>query len=159
MRKLRKFHVDVPAQPKSDINVTPLVDVVLVLLIIFMVVTPLLDKMLRVRVPDATEQEQQQPQDNTQVVVSVDPDGNIAINSDKIPDQQYVDRLAHIMSARSHGDRLVFFTADDKAKYPRVVMALDGARKAGAEILTMTTDPMPAGAGVSNNTPVPTTPP
>ncbi len=159
MRKLRKFHVDVPAQPKSDINVTPLVDVVLVLLIIFMVVTPLLDKMLRVRVPDATEQEQQQPQDNTQVVVSVDPDGNIAINSDKIPDQQYVDRLAHIMSARAHGDRLVFFTADDKAKYARLIVALDGARKAGAEILTMTTEPMAAAAPGASTTPAPTTPP
>jgi len=128
--------------PKSEINVTPLVDVVLVLLIIFMVVTPLLEKMLRVRVPDAEETEQNEPPPATQLVVSVAEDGALAINSEAIAEDSYVDKLKRILAAREHGDRLVFFTANDLAPYPKLVKAFDGARRAGAEILTMTTEPM-----------------
>ena len=146
MHHMRKFHVKPVGRPNSDINVTPLVDVVLVLLIIFMVLTPLAEKMLRVRVPDAEQQEQQELPPQTQLVVSVSAEGEIAINSEKVPDAGYVERLKRVLAARSPGDRLVFFAADDKALYPRLVAALDGARQAGAEILTMTTEPMlPAG--------------
>jgi biopolymer transport protein ExbD len=146
MHHMRKFHVKPMGRPNSDINVTPLVDVVLVLLIIFMVVTPLAEKMLRVRVPDAEQQEQQEQPPQTQLVVSVSAQGEIAINSEKVPDAGYVDRLKRVLAARSPGDRLVFFTADDKALYPRLVLALDGARQAGAEIMTMTTEPMMSAA-------------
>jgi biopolymer transport protein TolR len=79
-------------------------------------------------------------------VVSVSAQGEIAINSEKVPDAGYVDRLKRVLAARSPGDRLVFFTADDKALYPRLVLALDGARQAGAEIMTMTTEPMMSAA-------------
>ncbi len=137
-----KYGVRVQGQPKSDINVTPLVDVVLVLLIIFMVVTPLLDKMLRVRVPDAEQTEEYDQPAVPQIVVSVNEDGSLAINNDKVPDDQFVNRLRRAVAARAPGDRLVFFSADDKALYPRLVVALDGARQAGAEIMTMTTEPM-----------------
>jgi biopolymer transport protein ExbD len=157
----RKFSVRPSMRPNSDINVTPLVDVVLVLLIIFMVLTPLLDKMLRVRVPDAEEQEDQPqpPSDNSQIVVSVSGDGEIAINAEKLADDDYVARLKRVVAARASGDRLVFFTADDKAKYARLIVALDGARKAGAEILTMTTEPMAAASPANTESAVPTTPP
>ncbi len=141
-RGFARFAVRPQGKPNSDINVTPLVDVVLVLLIIFMVVTPLLDKMLRVRVPDAEQTEQYDQPPAPQIVVTVDPDGNIAINNDKVADDEYVKRLSRAVAARASGDRLVFFSADDKALYPRLVLALDGARQAGAEIMTMTTEPM-----------------
>ena len=62
-------------RPNSDINVTPLVDVVLVLLIIFMVVTPLLEKDIEVRVPDDTEQDVQPEDPQDQLVVSIDESG------------------------------------------------------------------------------------
>jgi biopolymer transport protein ExbD len=160
MKHVKKFSVRPSMRPNSDINVTPLVDVVLVLLIIFMVLTPLLDKMLRVRVPDAEEQEDQpQPQDNSQLVVSVNGEGKIAINAEQLEDADYVTRLKRVVAARASGDRLVFFTADDKAKYARLIIALDGARKAGAEILTMTTEPMASATGANTSTAVPTTPP
>ena len=133
--------------PKSDINVTPLVDVVLVLLIIFMVLTPLLEKMLRVRVPDAEQTEQNEPPPGTQLVVSIAADGVFAINSEQVDEAAYVDRLKRVLAARESGDRLVFFTADDKAPYPKLVAAFDGARRAGAEILTMTTEPMTPAPG------------
>ena len=158
MKKTRKFSVKPQGRPNSDINVTPLVDVVLVLLIIFMVVTPLLEKMLRVRVPDAEQQEQQEQPPQTQLVVSLNADGEIAINSEKVPDAGYVDRLKRVLAARSPGDRLVFFTADDKALYPRLVTALDGARQAGAEIMTMTTEPMAQAGAAPDAAPAPAPP-
>jgi len=146
-RNFAKFGVRVQGRPNSDINVTPLVDVVLVLLIIFMVVTPLMDKMLRIRVPDAEQNEDYEKPSTAQLVVSVDEAGELAINSEKIPDAEFVGRLRRVLGARAPGDKLVFFAADDKALYPRLVLALDGARQAGAEIMTMTTEPMTPAEG------------
>jgi biopolymer transport protein ExbD len=158
-KKKSRFTVRPAGRPNSDINVTPLVDVVLVLLIIFMVVTPLLEKMIRVRVPDAEQNEQQDTPPQAQLVVSVGEDGAIAINSEKVTDDAYVARLKRVLAAKAPGDRLVFFSADDKAKYSRLVTALDGARQAGAEILTMTTEPMAPAAGAAAEGAAPTTTP
>jgi biopolymer transport protein TolR len=130
-----------PGRPTAEINVTPLVDVVLVLLIVFMVATPLLDRMLRVRVPDA-EQEASDEDPVPQIVVSVAPDGALLVNSERVGDGEYVPRLRRALAARAQDDRVVFFAADDAAPYQRLVVALEGGRRAGAEALTMTTDPM-----------------
>src|SRR5512142_3230891 len=108
-----RYTVRSQARPNSDINVTPLVDVVLVLLIIFMVVTPLLDKMLRVRVPDAEQTEQSEQPQATQIVVSVNKDGHLLINNEEVDDAGYVQRLRRVLAARAPGDRLVFFSAAD----------------------------------------------
>ncbi len=137
-----RYRVRPVGRPNSDINVTPLVDVVLVLLIIFMVVTPLLDKMLRVRVPDAEQTEEYDQPQATQIVVTVSKEGELLLNNEKVADDAYVQRLRRALAARAPGDRLVFFSADDEALYPRLVLALDGARQAGAETMTMTTEPM-----------------
>src|SRR5512139_2450207 len=138
-----RYTVRAQGRPNSDINVTPLVDVVLVLLIIFMVVTPLLDKMLRVRVPDAEQNEQYEQPTETQIVVTVRKDGHILLNNEEVEDEAYVPRLRRVLAARAAGGgRLVFFSAEDDALYQRLVVALDGARQAGAEIMTMTTEPM-----------------
>ncbi len=149
-RKMARYTVRPQGRPMSEINVTPLVDVVLVLLIIFIVVTPLLDRMLRVRVPDAEQTEEYEQPPMTQIVVSVLPEGDLAINNEKVPDDAYVNRLRRVLAARPPGDRLVFFDAHDQARHQRLVAALDGARQAGAEILTITTEPMtpaaPSGA-------------
>ena len=141
--------------PRSDINITPLVDVVLVLLIIFMVVTPLLEKDIEVRVPDKQEEidENQVPPD--QLVVSVAKDGQISINADKVTAEEYVERLSRAVAAKPKGERLVFFTADDETNYGKLVGALDGARHAGAEILGMATEKMEAPAAA----PAPPEPP
>ncbi len=151
-----RYAIRSQARPNSDINVTPLVDVVLVLLIIFMVVTPLLDKMLRVRVPDAEQTEQYEQPQQTQIVVSVRKDGHILINNEEVEDDGYVAKLRRVLAARGAGDRLVFFSAEDDALYQRLVVALDGARQAGAEIMTMTTEPMGATAAAA---PAPTATP
>jgi biopolymer transport protein ExbD len=142
--KMRKFHVAPQSSPNSDINITPLVDVVLVLLIIFMVVTPLLEKDIEVRVPDSEQVEDTSEVPPDQLVVSLDEDGNLSINSEKIPVDGYVERLKRVLAAKAKGDRLVFFTAADKTNYARLVSALDGARQAGAETLGMATDKIEA---------------
>jgi biopolymer transport protein TolR len=141
-KRFGRYTVRAQGRPNSDINVTPLVDVVLVLLIIFMVVTPLLDKMLRIRVPDAEQTEEYDRPPVPQIVVSVAKEGDLLINNEKVPDTDYILRLRRALAARPAGDRLVFFAADDEALYQRLVLALDGARQAGAEIMTMTTEPM-----------------
>jgi len=122
--------------PRSDINITPLVDVVLVLLIIFMVLTPLMEKELGVRVPEEVPPEMQNeppPPDLTQVVFKVDEAGNFHINSETLTDANLMDRLkAYYKLAKSkeatQGPPVIFFDADDKTKYVRAVKALDAIR-------------------------------
>jgi len=140
LAKKRKFAIN-EGRPNSDINVTPLVDVVLVLLIIFMVVTPLLEKDIQVRVPDEDTQEVQEPDPN-QIVVSVEESGTIKLNSEAVDDASYVERMKRVLAAKAPEEKLVFFIPEEKANYGRVVFALDGARTAGAKILGVITEPV-----------------
>jgi biopolymer transport protein ExbD len=142
-RKQRKFAVQLGGRPNSDINITPLVDVVLVLLIIFMVVTPLLEKDLEVRVPSSEQVEVTSDVPPDQLVVSVSPEGKLSLNTEEVPLAEYENRLARALAAKKPGDRLVFFLADDTSQYGALVTALDGARRAGAETLGMMTEPPP----------------
>ncbi len=147
-RKMRKFSVKATQPMNSEINVTPLVDVVLVLLIIFMVVTPLLEKDIEVRVPDADDIQEITDVPPDQLVVSLDAEGNLKINADSITLPEYVDRLKRMVAAKPRGERLVFFMADDRTNYAKLVSALDGARQAGAETLGMMTDKLETAAAV-----------
>lgn len=141
-RKKPRRAVAPQGRPNSDINVTPLVDVVLVLLIIFMVVTPLLEKNLDVRVPDKEETEVQTDVPPDQLVISLDAEGKMKLNSDDISEAEYVAKLTKVIEAKPKGERLVFFLADEKTNYGALVVALDGAKQAGAETLGMMTDPL-----------------
>jgi biopolymer transport protein ExbD len=144
---MRKFTVKPQSAPNSEINITPLVDVVLVLLIIFMVVTPLLEKDIEVRVPDQEQKNEPPPEiPPDQLVVSVSKEGDISINSEKVAAADYVEKLKRMVNAKPRGERLVFFTADDDTNYGKLVTALDGARLAGAETLGMATEKMAASA-------------
>ncbi|HME90718.1 MAG TPA: biopolymer transporter ExbD [Myxococcaceae bacterium] len=159
----KKFFVNLAGRPTSDINVTPLVDVVLVLLIIFMVLTPLLEKDINVAIPSTEQVEDMSEVPPDQLLVALDEKGNLFINTEKIEPGDYVNRLKRMLAAKAQGDRLVFFMAEDNANYARLIAALDGAKQAGAEILGMMTEP-PQGATAENpagtppGTP-PTTPP
>jgi biopolymer transport protein ExbD len=155
-KKKRKFSVGPAAPPNSDINVTPLVDVVLVLLIIFMVVTPLLEKDIEIRVPETEQAEEPDEIPETQLVVGLLANGDITINSEKISEQEYVERMKRVVAAKSKGDRLVFFMADEKTNYGRLIKALDGAKEAGAETLGMMTE-LSEGSGTAPA--APTAPP
>jgi len=143
----RRQFVKPSTPPNSEINVTPLVDVVLVLLIIFMVLTPLLEKDIEVRIPE-TEEVPPPPDDtpDTQLIVKVDPAGAYTINTEPVTEADYVARLKRMLGAKKKEDRIVFFVADDKANYGKLVAAFDGAKQAGAFVLGMATEDIPAAA-------------
>ncbi len=127
---------------QSDINVTPLVDVVLVLLIIFMVVTPILQMGLDVEVPPKVEVTGPTPPSaQDQLVVTVKPDG-IYLNASRVGDAKGLrERLAPILLGRPEPERIVFVSSDDKIAFEQSVMAMDAAREAGALKVGFLTDP------------------
>jgi biopolymer transport protein TolR len=118
----------------SDINVTPLVDVILVLLIIFMVTAPMMTRGIDVRLPktesgaDATEQ---------RMVVTVDADNSIYLNDRPVNLALLTDRLQTEM--KRTGLDFVFLRADQEVPYGRVMLVMDQIKKAGAERVGMVT--------------------
>ena len=147
-----------PTPPNSEINITPLVDVVLVLLIIFMVVTPLLEKDIGVRVPQTEQVEQRDEVPPDQLVVRIDDKGELSINDAKVPQSEYVDRLRTILSRKGPNDKLVFMVAEETTNYGRLVSVIDGAKQAGAETIGMATQIPTIGSGAASPTPPPAPP-
>ena len=141
MKSRRTLAIRPTGQQSSEINVTPLVDVVLVLLIIFMVVTPLLEKDIGVRVP-ATEQVQSASEvPQSQLVVQIATNGDLQINDRPVDDGNYVQKLSEILEQRF--DKTVFVVPEDGANYGRMVHVLDGAKQAGATVLGVATEITP----------------
>ena len=142
-----------PARLSGDINVTPLIDVVLVLLIIFMVITPLLEKDILVQVPKTEKVEEPQLVPPDQLVVRVTPSGDLLLNGTKVEAAAYLDTLKARLDRRPENDRVVFVMADDDANYGAMVRALDGAKNAGAKTLGVATDDPDAPAPTTAPTP------
>ena len=126
-----------------SMNVTPLVDVVLVLLIIFMVIAPMMVKQFWLHVPKketAVQPETEQPSDGpVPIVVTVRADRTVWINKDRVELAELGDRLQRIFAART--DRLLFFDADDQVAYGDAMRALDAARGGGATNIAVLTEP------------------
>ena len=122
---------------RSDINITPLVDVVLVLLIIFMVATPMLIRDLDLTVPEKADVQVATPTTANQVVVSVTKEGQVEINREPIVESQFGEKIHDLMTARS--EKLVFFDVDDDANYGDAMHLMDVARGAGAKTLGIMT--------------------
>lgn len=127
---------DVGKQVNSDINVTPMVDVMLVLLIIFMVVTPMLNNKVNVELPPSTAaviMEDANKEDS--IVVAVTRDGKTFLGGDAVS----ADDLGPKISAKLENktDKRVYFRGDQRANYGKVMAAVDGIRTAGVSQLGM----------------------
>ena len=118
---------------QSDINVTPLIDIVLVLLIIFMVLTPIMIYELSVNLPDKTETVEQDDVPKDQLLLAVCEDGSVALN--RTPYELDALRTDLSKRLRSKAKKVVFIDAHPDAGYENVVALLDVARDAGAERL------------------------
>lgn len=106
---------------KCDINITPLVDVVLVLLIIFMVITPILQKGFDTSVPQKAQNTNPSPT-NT-IVLQIDAGGNMTVNKQPVTISDLGEKLGAIYSTRP--DKILFVDADDKYNYGDLVKVLD----------------------------------
>jgi biopolymer transport protein TolR len=124
-------------QPRSEINVTPFVDVMLVLLIIFMVTAPMMQHGIDVDLPETTTQ-QLRIQDEP-LILTVDKAGKYHLGRREIAEADLGEQLAAIFEGRDSKE--IFLRADQNVAYRSVVKALAVAREAGATKLGMVTEP------------------
>ena len=134
--------------PKSDINITPLVDVVLVLLIIFMVITPIVQMGYGVQVPPKVETSAPVPQDSNQVIVRLDADGRPWINKQQLSMADFPAKLREVLTGRS--SKVVFFAADGELTYDRVADFMDICRDNGAQNLGIVFEDMRSGPAAAS---------
>jgi biopolymer transport protein ExbD len=118
---------------KSDINVTPLVDVCLVLLIIFMVMVPRNVPEISVRIPPESKQRQIKPPSEEPLVIGMNKEGGMTLNRTPIDKTKLSDELRRQLEFREK--KAVFVDFDDDVKYGLAVDVLDVAKRAGAEVL------------------------
>ena len=123
--------------PRGEINVTPLIDVVLVLLIIFMVMTPVMLKEIVAKVPEKQTELSPQPPGENPIVVELAAGGALTLNGEAV----LADDLAVKVAERLQHDRqkVVFFRVDDQANYGRAVRIMDLCKGAGARTLGIVT--------------------
>jgi biopolymer transport protein TolR len=129
--------------PMTDINVTPLIDVVLVMLIIFMVLTPLAEKQMYMRVPEFEPPNTQVvPPDSVppdQVVLTALKNGRVLLNKTEMTVADAMVKLKPVYEG--HLSKVLFFNAQDGTRYEFAVTVLDEAHKAGVNTIGMMTDP------------------
>jgi biopolymer transport protein ExbD len=130
--------------PKSDINMTPMIDVLLVLIIIFMVITPLTPKGLEALVPQPPPPNQPATlSDQRTVVISIDSNHAMMINSEPTDESKLGARLEEIFKTRA--ERVVFVKGDPNIEFSWVARAIDTAHGAGIDKVGLMTAKVEAG--------------
>ena len=123
--------------PYGEINVTPLIDIVLVLLIIFMVMTPIMLKELVAKVPQKQTENVPQPPGENPIVVELDAQDALTLNGEAVRPEALAERVAERL--RHDRQKVVFFRIADDANYGRAVRIMDVCKGAGAATLGIVT--------------------
>jgi len=126
---------------KSDINVTPLVDVMLVLLIIMMLVAPMLQQGVSVILPKA-QNTVDKPEQQGQTVLAISKDKTFYLNAKPVQEGELSRRLNDLLENKT--DKIVLIKADEEVEYGAVMAAMDQLRQAGIEDIGLITDPKKA---------------
>jgi biopolymer transport protein ExbD/biopolymer transport protein TolR len=132
----------------SEINVTPMVDIMLVLLIIFMVITPMLQSGVSVALPKEMNNPEIDPAiiKESSVVVAITKDNEYYIGKDKIETVDLVDKIQKQMENKSAEERIVYVKSDVNANYGSVVEVINTVRQAGVDQIGLVADKKKGGA-------------
>jgi biopolymer transport protein ExbD/biopolymer transport protein TolR len=134
------------AAPVSDINVTPMVDVMLVLLIIFIVITPMLNKGVGVDMVKARNPIKMQAADKEDaILIAVTRNGDTFLGTNKMPPDQMPQKVKDLLTNKL--DKTVYIRADSRARYERVVEVVDNIRSAGVDSIGLLTEKDEKNAG------------
>jgi biopolymer transport protein TolR len=123
---------------KSDINVTPLCDVMLVLLIIMMLIAPLLQQGVSVKLPTA-DNTVEKPETQGQTVVAISKDRQMYVNAKPVTEADMATKVGELLE--NSKEKVVYIRADEEADYGSVMAAMDQLRQAGIEDIGLITDP------------------
>ncbi len=123
---------------RSEPNVIPMIDIMLVLLIIFMIVTPLIANGFKAVMPQGKNLDKR-PEGDDEVVLGIDAGGSYFLNGNAIPAAALEDQLRAIFAARTR-DKILYFRADKDLLYAKIQDAVETARRAGVRVLAAITD-------------------
>jgi len=122
---------------KSDINVTPLVDVMLVLLIIMMLVAPLLQQGVGVRLPTASNTTDK-PETQDQTVIAIAANRNLYVNAKPVQENEMASKVNEILETKK--EKIVLIKADEEVDYGTVMTVMDALRQVGVEDIGLVTE-------------------
>jgi biopolymer transport protein ExbD len=120
----------------ADINVTPMIDILLVLLIIFMMQVPLTRKVMEVNVPPEDQPQQKQQQQSNQIVLELKDDGTYSVNGAEVPKSQLDAKFHEVYDNRPA--KILFVKTGPSRIYQDVIEAMDIARGAGVQVIGFT---------------------